>query len=112
MVSLRGLEPTTYYDVSFRATSYDECRYKYLSMKWENVGESEVMQNEDRQIYKHPNSPNSGLIWMKKPVSFKSVKITHHPTSKNGNVSNILMYAVTSVISILPVDYITHFPCN
>ena len=58
-------------------------------MQWTAVGESEVMQNEERQIFRHPNSPNSGQFWMKKPISFKQVKITHNPASANGNVSRI-----------------------
>ncbi len=70
-----------------RITSADNFRYKFLGSRWVAMGESEVMQNEERQIFKHPNSPNLGNFWMKKPISFKSVKITHHSQSKPGNVS-------------------------
>ena len=38
--------------------------------------------------FTHPNSPSIGEIWMKKPVSFKTVKITHNSdNTKKGNVS-------------------------
>ena len=57
-------------------------------MKWVATGESEVVQNEAKQILPHPNSPNTGMFWMKRAISFKSVKITHFPKSRNGNVSN------------------------
>ena len=87
LVGLRGLEFKTEYTISLRISSADPYRYKFLNMQWTAVGESEVMQNEERQIFRHPNSPNSGQFWMKKPISFKQVKITHNPASANGNVS-------------------------
>lgn len=89
MVTLRGLEPTQDYTVTLRVAPADTCRYKFLNMQWSAVGESEINQNEARQLFVHPNSPNTGEFWMKKPISFKSVKITHNPTSRNGNVSPV-----------------------
>ena len=85
-MGLRGLDPQTEYSISLRVTSADPYRYKFLNMRWVAVGESEVMQNEDRQIFHHSNSPNSGKFWMKKPISFKQMKITHNPSSSSGNV--------------------------
>lgn len=87
LVGVRGLELYTEYIISLRISSADPYRYKFLNMQWTAVGESEVMQNEDRQIFCHPNSPSTGQFWMKKPISFKQVKITHNPSSKFGNVS-------------------------
>ena len=87
LVGVRGLDLKTEYSISLRISSADPYRYKFLNMQWVSVGESEVMQNEDRQIYLHPNSPNSGQFWMKKPISFKQVKITHNLSSSKGNVS-------------------------
>ena len=86
LVGLRGLDVTTEYTISLRISSADPYRYKFLNMQWVAVGESEVMQNEDRQVFCHPNSPNVGQFWMKKPISFKQVKITHNPSSAHGNV--------------------------
>ncbi len=65
----------------------DTHRNKFVNMQWVAVGESEVVQDETRQIYNHPNSPKSGSLWMRKPISFKTCKITHHPRSKGGHVS-------------------------
>ena len=87
LVGIRGLDCHMEYTVSLRISSADPFRYKFLNMKWVAVGESEVMQNEDRQIFCHPNSPNISQFWMKKPISFKQVKITHNPSSSYGNVS-------------------------
>ena len=86
LVGLRGLDLKTDYSISLRISSADPYRYKFLNMQWVGVGESEVMQNEERQIYLHPNSPKSGQFWMKKPISFKQVKITHNSASKGNSV--------------------------
>lgn len=76
--------------------SVDPYRYKFMSMKWVAVGESEILQDEKRQMYRHPNSPKPGYFWMKKPISFKPCKITHDPRSKHGDVS-LLNYSVCYV---------------
>ena len=89
MVHVSGLEPRMDYNISLQVASADGFRYKFVNMKWTKVGESEINQNEDKQVYKHPNSPKEGSFWMKKPVSFKGLKITHCPDSKCGNVSII-----------------------
>ena len=49
-------------------------------------GESEVIHDEARMELLHPMSPSKGEIWMKRPVSFKTLKITHDKKSKGGNV--------------------------
>ena len=87
MVGIRGLELYTEYTISLRFSSADPYRYKFLNLQWVSVGESEMMQNEEKQIFCHPNSPNNGQFWMKKAISFKQVKITHNAFSESGNVS-------------------------
>ena len=87
MVSVRGLNPRADYSISLRVRPADKFRYKYVNTQWAHVGESEVLQNEKRQVFRHPSSPNSGEFWMRKPISFKSVKVTHNSSSANGNVS-------------------------
>ena len=91
-VRIHGLEPVIEYTVSLRISSADPYRYKFLNTKWVAVEESEVMQNEDKQIFRHPNSPNNGEFWMKKPISFKDVKITHDPSSTHAHVGLQCMY--------------------
>lgn len=88
LVTLRGLNPSKDYNITLRVASVDTCRYRFFNMQWTVVGESEVYQNEARQMYIHPSSPRSGEFWMKRPISFRTVKITHNPSSKNGNVSS------------------------
>ena len=98
MVNVQGLEPATLYNVAFRATSADPFRYRFVNMKWMIVGESEVDQNLARQISLHPDSPKNGESWMKRPISFKSIKLTHNPKSNNELVS----YRVSMNIVLLP----------
>ena len=87
MINVRGLNPRSEYVISLKVASTDGYRYKFYGHRWVAVGESEILQNEARQVFRHPSSPNTGDFWMTKPISFKSVKITHNPSSKNGNVS-------------------------
>lgn len=87
MVHVHGLKLEEDYTLTLRVAPADGQRYKFVNMKWIRVGESEVNQNEVKQLYIHPSSPNNGAFWMKKPVSFKGVKITHFSESKHGNVS-------------------------
>jgi len=85
-VSLRGLELRQLYEVSLRMSAVDNYRYKYSNNCWVRAGDSDVSQDGDRATVQHPCSPTSGQSWMKRPVSFKFVKITHYPNSRNGNV--------------------------
>ena len=78
------------YNITLKVASADPNRYKYFGAKWSSVGESEVIQNEQRQVYHHSDSPNTGSYWMKRPISFKSVKITHFPNSKKADVSQMM----------------------
>jgi len=81
----------------------DKYRYKFINMQWVPVGESEVLQNEERQIIQHPSSPNSGEFWMKKPISFKTVKVTHNSTSKHGNILLYTMHKYQLELVVAPV---------
>lgn len=87
LVSIRGLELNANYSISLGIKAADKYRYKFLGMRWVPMGESEIVQDESRQVYHHPNSPKSGAFWMKKPISFKPCKITHNTHSKHGNVT-------------------------
>ena len=89
LLNIRGLPNKESFEVSLRVTPADEFRYKFIkrACSWVVARKSEVQQNEERQRYLHPMSPTTGEDWMKKPISFKQVKITHNSNSKQGNVS-------------------------
>lgn len=114
VVNIQGLERDVKYTISLRVTPADRFRYKFLSSHWIPVGESEIMQNEQRQVFQHPNSPSSGDFWMKKPISFKAVKITHNPTSKQGNVRliSILVYENVMIGMHYHVLDLNYFLCR
>lgn len=86
-VFVRGLDPIQQYNITLRIVPVDNYRYKFLNMEWTKAGNSDVSQNKDRQVYLHPESPNSGGFWMRKQISFRQLKITHNPNCKNAHVS-------------------------
>ncbi len=108
MVGVRGLDDHTEYTVFLRISPADPYRYKFLNMKWVAVEESEVMQNEDKQIFCHPNSPSTGQIWMKKPISFKDIKVSHSTSSKHGNVGITNCFADLVETNIIFIQILLH----
>jgi len=86
-VTVKGLDPLLKYNIQMRVAPADKYRHKYDGMRWEAAGESDVQQDMDRQIVSHSRSPDLGQSWMKAPVSFRTVKLTHFPSSRYGNVS-------------------------
>ena len=83
-----NLNKMSLYTVSLRFSLTDDYRYKYQEQNWEVSGKSDVIHDEARMMVKHPSSPAPGDLWMKKTISFKAIKITHHPDSSNGRVSD------------------------
>ena len=86
LVTITGLAPSAVYTISIQFVLADKYRHKFVSGEWQVLSESDILHNESRMDYTHPLSPNTGEIWMKKPISFKTLKITHHSNSNNGNV--------------------------
>ena len=86
-VMLSDLMPNTLYAVSLRFVLADDYRHKFVNGCWELTGKSEIIHDESKMVFQHPSSPTTGEIWMKKPISFKAIKITHFPKSAHGNVS-------------------------
>lgn len=115
LVSLRGLELKKRYQVSLRMVPVDNYRYRYSNMTWSPAGDSDVIQNHERQIFHHPCSPTSGQFWMKRPISFKSVKITHYANSKHGNVKTInfpFIYSSEKFTRFSPLFRFFFIPCT
>ena len=55
-MGIHGFDLYTEYTISLRISSADPYRYKFFNMQWVAVEESEIMQNEDRQLFCHTNS--------------------------------------------------------
>ncbi|XP_003389547.1 PREDICTED: T-box protein 2-like [Amphimedon queenslandica] len=86
LVTVSGLVPTIQYSIMVRFVSADKYRHKYITGQWTAVGESDIIHDESKMLFIHPSSPCYGEMWIKKPISFKSIKITHHSESQNGNI--------------------------
>ena len=95
MFNVSGLTRKKEYNISIRAVSSDHYRYKYLHNAWTQVSESEFTHDPRKMVAIHHNSPQTGAKWMAKDLDFKSVKITHYPKSKGGDVSieSVMNYA-------------------
>ena len=100
MFSVTGLSRKKDYNVYIRAVLNDQYRYKYLYNQWTRVSESDFVHDETRMISKHPNSPQSGGKWMAKDIDFKSLKITHYPKSKGGDVSKNMHLLLLLIIML------------
>lgn len=87
-VTIRGLLPLVKYNVKVKFVCTDKYRHKYSNGEWSLLGESEIIHDESRMEFLHPSSPCTGETWMKKPVSFKCIKISHYSDSVDGNVRN------------------------
>jgi hypothetical protein len=42
------------------------------------------------RFYIHPDSPSSGVQWMKQPILFHKMKLTNNAMDQNGHVIKIL----------------------
>ena len=79
------------YNVKAKFVCADKYRHRFFNGAWNQTGESEIIHDESRMEFVHPLSPANGEMWMKKPVSFKAIKLTHRENSKGGNVRCILV---------------------
>ena len=86
-----GLEKDAKYSISIRFVSSDNLRYKYVQRRWVPFQQSEAVQDSERMSVKHSDSPHFGSYWMRQPINFASVKITHYALSKFGDVSIIII---------------------
>ena len=91
-VLISDLDDATRYSVTLRFTQVDEWRYRYVERGWRTNGLSDAPHDETRMLFEHPGNPAPGELWMKKPIAFKRLKITHYPQSTRGQVSTMYIY--------------------
>ena len=77
------------YNVKAKFVCASKYHYKFLFGKWKVKRESKIIHDESRMEFVHPSSPANGEMWMKKPVSFEAIRLTHKENSKGGNVRYI-----------------------
>uniref|UniRef100_T1JYJ7 T-box domain-containing protein n=1 Tax=Tetranychus urticae TaxID=32264 RepID=T1JYJ7_TETUR len=61
-------------------------RWKFFNNEWVQGSKSEVKSRSEYSYYTHPESPNYGGHWMKKPVEFPKVKLTNKQPPEEGQV--------------------------
>lgn len=80
IVSVKGLDPESLYSVSLSILPVDEYRYRYRQGDgWTKIGKG--ARQCSLQTFTHPDSRNLGSHWMRRPISFKTVKLTNNATS-------------------------------
>ncbi|KAI9100959.1 hypothetical protein DFS34DRAFT_684131 [Phlyctochytrium arcticum] len=108
-----GLNPSTKYSIAIDVVQTVPNRFKYKHGKWVPQPLDDHRQGHSRRmepvggLYMHPDSPQSGAQWMKKPVSFAKVKLTNkfeHPAPNFARTTTICSSAssATSTSKRLP----------
>ena len=80
IISVAGLSPDSLYSIYLDILPADDYRYKYIETDWVPVGKANKKVNY--RSYNHPKSPNTGVYWMEKPISFKYLKISNNKSTE------------------------------
>ncbi|CAF0859498.1 unnamed protein product [Didymodactylos carnosus] len=78
-ISIRGLDPDTFYEIKLDFAQTDNHRWRYVSGHWQPGSKQEPPAL--RGIYSHPKSPNYGKYWMSDIITFCKVKLTNKTNS-------------------------------
>lgn len=84
-ISISGLEPHAKYILLMDIVPADDNRYKYNSSEWNVTGKAEP--HTSGRFYVHPDSPATGIQWMKQNVMFHKMKLTNNAMDQNGHVN-------------------------
>ena len=80
IISVDGLSPDSLYSMQLEVLPADDRRFKYTEQGWVAVGK--VDKQFTYRSYPHPDSPNTGVYWMEKPISFKLAKLTNNKSTE------------------------------
>lgn len=83
-INISGLEPHAKYILLMDIVPADDNRYKYNSSEWNVTGKAEP--HTSGRFYVHPDSPATGVQWMKQSVMFHKMKLTNNAMDQNGHV--------------------------
>nr|XP_047135371.1 T-box transcription factor mls-1-like [Hydra vulgaris] len=83
-IILSGLDPNRSYIIFMDIVPVDNAKYKWTNKNW-------IMHDKNdncwsSEIFVHPDSPLLGLQWMKKSISFKTLKLTNNSSNSKGNI--------------------------
>ena len=85
-ISITGLEPQSKYILLMDVIPADENRYKYNNSEWNITGKAEP--HSIGRFYIHPDSPATGVQWMKQSILFHKIKLTNNAMDHHGHVNN------------------------
>ena len=91
---MSGLEPYAYYSVQLRFVTSGKYRHHYdrSTKTWRKT--PDILIDLNTPVTLHPDSPNSGIFWMSKPVSFRYVKLTTYEEKRNCRVREINSFLI------------------
>ncbi|CAF0746921.1 unnamed protein product [Rotaria sp. Silwood1] len=97
-----GLKPEATYDMYVDMVLVDVNHWKYNSGQWIPSGQAEECQKTNHR-YLHPDSPNSGLHWMKhEKISFSKLKLTNNKQLSISHSQNQMTIIVNSMHKYMP----------
>ncbi|XP_018329177.1 T-box transcription factor TBX10 [Agrilus planipennis] len=85
-VRICGLDPHAEYMLMMDFVPLDDKRYRYAfhSSSWVVAGKADPVSPP--RIHVHPDSPATGVQWMKQVVSFDKLKLTNNQLDDNGHI--------------------------
>lgn len=118
-VSVHGLDPSKQYTITLDIQPADQSRHKFIGDSWQAVGKAD--KEFVRCEFLHTDSPSLGSHWMKKPVTFKFVKLTNNRNNKSKDqasdrvcmhVCRVTIYSSTLIVlAMSPVMAAYLMPC-
>jgi hypothetical protein len=97
--TVQGLNPDAKYNIFVDVIPADSNIWKFQGGKWVPCGpsasnspnispkeQSSGISNSASRIYLHPDSPNTGLHWMKNEIIFNKLKLTNNKANADGNI--------------------------
>jgi hypothetical protein len=83
--TMSGLIPDKRYNVFVDTLMADSLQWKFQSGKWISSGTHEQLEKLSR-VYMHPDSPQTGLFWMKNEIQFSKLKLTNNKSNNTGQI--------------------------
>lgn len=83
-INITGLEPQAKYILLMDVVPADDNRYKYNNSEWHVTGKAEP--HTHGRFYIHPDSPATGVQWMKQMILFHKMKLTNNLMDQNGHI--------------------------
>ncbi|KHJ48995.1 T-box [Trichuris suis] len=100
---VHGLDPNGTYAIFVQLMPTDEWRYKFSSGRWVVAGRADpgALHPTACRLYAHPDSPASGRLWMKQPLSFHRLKLTNNQMDDLGHIVLHSMHHYAPVLTVV-----------